>query len=140
MNNEKRWRQRFENFEKSFQVFQRRIEALEKNPEDEGYQMALVQSFEITLELSWKTLRDFLENGGIKWNNIPKNVIRHAFSAEIISSPEEWMNAIDIRNKTSHTYKEDILEEVIDFIKKSFCPLVRDLYEDLKKEIESQEL
>ena len=57
----------------------------------------------------------------------------------MISSPEKWMESLDIRNKTSHTYRQDILEEVINFINGIFYPLVRDLYYNLKKETESQE-
>ena len=135
MNNEKRWKQRFENFEKSFHVFQRRIDALEKKPEDEGYQMALIQSFEIIFELSWKTLKDYLENQGVDCGSLPKNIIRKSFEAELISSAENWMTSVDIRNKTSHTYREDILETVKNFIQKSFYPLARDLYFNLKKEL-----
>ena len=135
MNNNKRWKQRFENFEKSFYVFQRRIDALEKSPEDEGYQMALIQSFEIVFELSWKTLKDYLENQGVDCGSLPKKIIRKSFEAELISSAENWMTSVDIRNQTSHTYREDILEKVNHFIKKSFYPLVRDLYFNLKKEL-----
>ena len=135
MNNEKRWKQRFENFEKSFQVFQRRMNAVEKQPANEGYQMALIQSFKITAELSWKTLKDYLDSQGFDCDNLPKNIIRKAFKAELISSAENWITSIDIRNKTSHTYKEDIFEEVINFIRKHFYSLVRDLYFNLKKEL-----
>lgn len=135
MNNENRWKQRFENFEKSFQVFQRRMDAVEKQPTDEAYQMALIQSFKITFELSWKTLKDYLESKGAECDSLPKNIIRKAFEAELISSAENWMTSIDIRNKTSHTYKSDIFEEVINFIQKHFYSLVRDLYFNLKKEL-----
>ncbi len=50
-----RWRQRFENFERAFRLLQ---EAFEKDPsqmsdlEKEG----VVQRFEYTFELAWKTL------------------------------------------------------------------------------------
>ena len=135
MNNEKRWKQRFENFEKSFHVLQRRINAVEKKPEDEGYQMALIQSFEIIFELSWKTLKDYLENQGVVCSSLPKNIFRKSFEAELISSAESWMKSVDIRNKTSHTYREGILEEVTAFIQKSFYPIARDLYFHLKKEL-----
>ena len=135
MKNEKRWRQRFENFEKSFNVFQRRIDTLEKSPEDEGYKMALIQSFEITIELSWNTLKDYMESQGLNCNSFPKNIIRMAFKTDLIDSPEDWMESIDTRNKTSHTYKEDILEEVTVFIQDKFCPIVKDLYFKLKKEL-----
>ncbi len=135
MNNEKRWKQRFENFEKSFQVLQRRINDLEQHPKSEGYQMALIQAFEIIFGLSWKTLKDYLENQGVDCGSLPKNIFRKAFEAELISDPEKWMDSTDKRNKTSHIYKEDILKEVISFVQKDFYNLVRDLYFHLKKEL-----
>ena len=135
MNNEIRWKQRFENFEKSFHVLQRRIQDVEKNPESEAFLMSLIKSFEITFELSWKTLKDYLENKGVICSSMPKNIFRKAFEAELISSPEVWISSTDIRNKTTHTYKEDILKEVTLFIQKSFYPIVRDLYFQLKKEL-----
>ena len=135
MNNEQRWKQRFENFEKSFQVFQRRMSAVEKHPEDEGYQMALVHSFKIVSELSWKTLKDYLEGQGAVCNSLPKKIIRKSFSAKLISSAEEWTASIDIRNKILYIYEEDVFKEVINFIQKRFYSLVRDLYFNLKKEL-----
>ena len=135
MNNENRWKQLFENFEKAFQVFQRRIDAFKENPTDEAFQMSLIQSFEIILELSWNTFKDYMENQSLDCENFPKAIISKAFSAELISSPEDWMASINIRNKTSHAYKENILEEVTTFIQQTFYPLVRDLYFTLKKEL-----
>ena len=135
MNNENRWKQRFENFEKSFQVFQRRMDAVEEQPKNEGYLMALIQSFKIVHELSWKTLKDYMENQGADCDSLPENIFRKAFKVELISSAENWLTSIDIRNKISHTYKEDIFEEVINFIRKHFYSLVRDLYFTLKKEL-----
>ena len=134
MNNETRWRQRFENFEKSFHVFQRRIDEHREHPQEEAYQMALVQSFKITMELSWKTLKDYLENEGSKVADVPKSTIREAFRAEIISDAENWMDAVDYRNKTPHIYNENVLNETIDFIQGKFYPLVRDLYFYFAKE------
>ncbi|MFH1405204.1 MAG: nucleotidyltransferase substrate binding protein [Patescibacteria group bacterium] len=62
MNNELRWKQRFQNFEKAFAVFQRRIDEYEVHTDEEAYQMALVQGYEIIIELAWKVMKDYLEN------------------------------------------------------------------------------
>ncbi len=133
MNNEVRWKQRFQNFEKSFNLFQRRIDELEKNQKSEAHQMALVQSFEILFELAKLTIKDYMDNQGLDAGTFPKNIIREAFKAEIIADAEVWMRAIDI--KTTHVYHENILEEVISFIQESFYSKVRDFYHSLKKEL-----
>ena len=66
MTSDVRWKQRFENFEKAFQFFGRRYDDHLKNPNDESNQAAFVKSFELTLELSWKVMKDVLVEGGVK--------------------------------------------------------------------------
>ena len=134
MKNEQRWKQRFQNFEKAFQVFQRRIDEYEKAKDIEVFQMALIQAFEIILELSWKTLKDYLENEGLLVNT-PKSVIRQAFQSGVIHNGEDWMEALNQRNLTTHTYENETARMVLSFIDERFYSIVRDLYYDLKKEL-----
>ena len=134
MNNELRWKQRFQNFEKAFTVFQRRIDEYEVHTDEEAYQMALVQGYEIIIELAWKVMKDYLENDGFDVRN-GKQAIRQAFQNELIRDGEIWLQAIDNRNLTSHTYDDEVLKKNITFIFEQFYPLVRDFYFDLKKEL-----
>ncbi len=134
MNNDIRWKQRFQNFEKSFEVFQRRYDAYERDPNDEAYQMSLIKAFELTFELSWKTLKDYLENEGSNPKS-PRITLKEAFRVEIIRQSEDWLKALKTRNDAAHVYDEKILIKVLDFIKDEFYPIVRDLYYELKKEL-----
>ena len=135
MDNDLRWRQRFQNFEKAFEALQRRIDEYEQHPNVEAYQMALVSSFIIMYELSWKVLRDYLQNEGVDVSSSAKNVFRNAFQNELIFKIEPWMESIVKRNDTVHAYHEDTLRKVIQFITETFYPVVRDLYFQLKKEL-----
>lgn len=135
MNNDLRWKQRFQNFEKAFIVFQRRADEYKNEPSSESHQMSLIQAFEIGLELSWKTLKDYLENEGYDNVKNSKQAIRQAFQDEIIHDAEIWMEALQKRNITSHTYNPEILIEVVEFIADRFYPIVRDLYHKLKQEL-----
>ncbi|MFH2032759.1 MAG: nucleotidyltransferase substrate binding protein [Bacteroidota bacterium] len=132
MNNELRWKQRFQNFEKAYKTLNRALDRFEAEPEDEMLQMALVQTFEFTFELSWNTMKDYLENEGFDEVKNSKQTIRTAFRAELIYDAEKWMDVIQKRNLASHTYNQSILEETVKYIKEEFYPLVRKLYEDLK--------
>ena len=134
MNNELRWKQLFQNFEKSFQVFQRRIDEYQGDPEMEAFQMALIQSFEIILELAWKTLKDYLENEGFNVNT-PKQAFRQAYQADVIRHGDEWMEALKQRSLAIHTYNEEIAKEVLNFVDAQFYAIVRELYFDLKEEL-----
>ena len=138
MNNDQRWRQRFQNFSNAYQTFCRVLERYDKNQEDEVTQLALVQAFEFTFELAWKTMKDYLENKGYDQAKNSKQTIRTAFQAELISDAETWMGAIEKRNLASHAYNSVILGETIAFIHKEFYPIVKKLHEDLKNIYEIQ--
>jgi nucleotidyltransferase substrate binding protein (TIGR01987 family) len=135
MNNDIRWKQRFENFENAYKTFNRMIDRHSKTPDDEAVKMALVQAFEFTYELSWNTMKDYLENEGFDEIKTGKQAIRTAFQAELITNAEEWMDVVEKRNLASHSYNIEILDETIDFILERFYPVVRKLYEDLKKRL-----
>lgn len=57
-----RWKQRFQNFEKAFLFFESAVEKESYTPIEIG---GLVQAFEFTFELGWKTVKDYLEEQGI---------------------------------------------------------------------------
>ena len=95
----------------------------------------VIQHFEMLVELSWKVLKDYLENEGHRKIHSGKQVIRQAFQDEIIEDPEVWMESLRRRNETSHIYNQEIMEGSLDFIEGSFYPLVRALYLKLKKEL-----
>ena len=112
MGNAIRWQQRFENFERAFHLLR---EAFEKNPaqmsdlEKEG----VVQRFEYTFELAWKTLRDYLVYSGVVFDQItPRSVIKQAFAAKIIEDGQTWINMLEQRNLRSHTYDNESFEAV----------------------------
>lgn len=135
MNNDIRWKQRFENFENAYNTFNRMITRHTQTPEDEAVKMALVQAFEFTYELSWNTMKDYLENEGFDDIKTGKQAIRTAFQAELITNAEEWMAVVEKRNLASHTYNMVILDETIAFILEEFYPIVRKFYEDLKSRL-----
>jgi len=135
MSDEERWKQRFQNFENAYNVLARMIDRKKLTPDDEAVEMALIQSFEFTYELAWKTMRDYLESEG--FDNIAgsKQIIRTAFQAGLIDDAESWLNAVQKRNIASHTYDENVLSEGIAFIDNDFFPLVSKLYNDLKAKL-----
>jgi nucleotidyltransferase substrate binding protein (TIGR01987 family) len=129
-----RWQQRFQNFEKAYIVFQRRIKAYNDDSQNEANQMSLIQAFEVVVELSWKTLKDYLANEETEVNS-PKQTIRQAFQFKIIDNGEDWMEALTQRNLTAHTYNDETFNKVLNFIDKKFTIILNQLYTDLKKEI-----
>lgn len=99
-------------------------------PHNELYELlraGMIQNFEITLDVLWKTFKNFLEISlGITAVSSPKGIAKEAFENQLISQKEldELIELINYRNLTSHTYNEDLAEEIaqeilknIDFIK-----------------------
>jgi len=124
-----RYKQRFENFEKSFLLLKKAIDI--KNPsivEKAG----IIQFFEITFELSWKLMKDYLEYLGYQIKS-PREAIKTAYSIELINNGDEWLKMLMDRNLTTHTYDEDNSEEVYEKIKNDYFYLLEGLYKRFKK-------
>ena len=127
-----RFRQRFEVFDKAFlnlDELKARDFSSFSTLEKEG----IIQRFEILVELSWKVLKDFLENEGFLISS-PKNAIRQAFSSKLfgVDIADKWLESLNIRNLTSHTYTQDALDKNVRFILDEFLPLVKNLQQILK--------
>jgi len=68
--------------------------------------------FEISMDLSWKTLKAVLESKfGVACHS-PKGCFREAFKQGIIEYDEAWLDYVDMRNETAHAYKESLAEEL----------------------------
>ena len=85
MNSDTRWKQRFQNFDRALVLLR---EALERGPgvlsnlEKEG----VIQRFEYTFELAWKTIKDFLEEGGLIISPLtPRQVLKDAYVAKVLA-------------------------------------------------------
>lgn len=127
-----RFRQRFEVFDKAFlnlDELKARDFSSFSTLEKEG----IIQRFEILVELSWKVLKDFLENEGFLIAS-PKDAIRQAFSSKLfgVDIADKWLESLNIRNLTSHTYTQDVLDKNVRFILDEFLPLVKNLQQILK--------
>lgn len=126
MNKNIRWRQRFENFLKAFTqleaaVGQKNLNDLERS--------GLIQTFEYTYELSWKTLKDFLESEGIAVQT-PRETIQEAFKSGFIPDGHSWIDALENRNLLSHTYEKILSLKAEELIKKSYYPFLKKFKED----------
>ena len=126
MHNEKdiRWKQRFQNFQSAFKLLESAI-AIKKPTEIE--RAGLIQFFEITFELSWKLLKDYLEEEGFTVKT-PRQIIKQAFQAEFISDGDVWLSALNDRSLTVHTYDENTAIKVEMSIRTKYFPVVSSLY------------
>lgn len=78
---------------------------------------ALIQRFEFTYELAWKSMFYWLRDQGEKVPEMVNPVLQAAFRCELISDPQVWEETKDSRNETSHTYNEVKAIEVASFVR-----------------------
>ncbi len=124
-----RWKQRFQNFDRGFVLLR---EALERKPEALSMleKEGVIQRFEYTFELAWKTLKDYLEEGGLIISPLtPRQVIKEAFAAKVISEGEVWVNMLDHRNLLSHTYDSAVFEQAVEAIAGRYLPAMAKMHE-----------
>ena len=116
-----RWKQRFSNFQKALSQLTEAIETNGVNPIDiikEG----IIQRFKFTHELAWKVLKDYLEYEGFQNITGSRTATREAFNKGLIQNGQIWMDMIESRNLTVHTYQHTILEEEFLKIIKIYFP------------------
>jgi len=109
MDNDIRWKQRFTNFKKAFLQLKQAVDIYDDNAEDivkEG----IIQRFKFTHELAWKVMKDFLEHEGYQNITGSRSATRQAFNIGLVEEGQVWINMIESRNRTVHTYHENILE------------------------------
>lgn len=92
-------------------AYDRLCEAAEAYHRDTGNSIirdGMIQRFEFTVELSWKTLKAVLEDQGVIGADTPKAAFREAYAANLIVNEEPWLLMLLDRNLTSHVYREDV--------------------------------
>ena len=78
---------------------------------------ALIQRFEFTYELGWKSMFYWLRVQGESVPEMAKPVIQAAFRCGLISGADVWEQIKDNRNETSHTYNELMAVKVVSFVR-----------------------
>jgi nucleotidyltransferase substrate binding protein (TIGR01987 family) len=132
-----RWIQRFNHFTKALSQLREAVVLAKQRPLSKLEEQGLIQAFEFTHELAWNTLKDFLEERGVQNLYGSKDTTREAFKAGLIENGEAWMNMIQSRNLTSHTYEEATAAKIVSAIRATYFAEFEALcikLEELKRE------
>lgn len=114
----------------SLEEYIKALDSLEyalKLDKDDVVRDASIQRFEFCVELAWKSAKKVMGTS----SSAPKQVIREMAQNSLIIDVEFWLSAIDHRNLSSHTYNENLAEQVYSFAQ-SFLPEAKQLLEKLK--------
>jgi nucleotidyltransferase substrate binding protein (TIGR01987 family) len=125
-----RWKQRFQNYEKAFFLLERALKISNPSEVEKG---GLIQFYKMAFELAWKLMKDYLEEQGFTVNS-PREAIKQAFQSGIVENGQGWIDALEDRNLTTHTYDENTAEKVVSTIRTLYFPMLRQLYSMLGKQ------
>lgn len=143
-----RWEQRFSNFNKALRKLTEAINYIKKDLEqskaeevlEEIIKEGLIQRFEYTYEMAWNVMKDYALYQGNPEIGGSRDAIRYAFTLNLISDGDMWMDMIKSRIKTSHTYNEETAQEVYMKILNEYYPAFIDFQSVMKgKRTENQQ-
>ncbi len=77
---------------------------------------ASIQRFEFTFENAWKTVKMFLKSKGQDCFS-PGDCIKTAFKIGLISDEEVFLDMLEFRNLTTHSYNFHLAVQIYDFVK-----------------------
>lgn len=97
-----------------------------------------IQRFEFCVELGWKMLKEYLEYEKIGEFNSPRSVIKECFQIGLIENAEQWLDMLDDRNLTSHTYDEEIAKEIYRNIITKYYNILTNTRNKIKSVVENE--
>jgi len=130
-----RWKQRFQNFDRAFVLLR---DAMENGPEalNPLEKEGVIQRFEYCFELAWKTMKDYLEEGGFVFATVtPRQVLKDAFAAKILEDGQVWIDMLDHRNLLSHTYSPVVFEKAVEAIHARYLAGIEHLHDFMQGEL-----
>lgn len=112
----------YSNLEKAITTLEKAVHSIESikatsSPEERDLMRdGVIQRFEYTFELAWKTIKRYLEMYGLeKVDKLTgRDLFRAAFETGLIEDASAWFDYLADRNQTSHIYDDIIAAEVFD--------------------------
>lgn len=126
-----RWVQRLLAFNRAFGLYQEGVQTSHQRLLSRLEQQGLVKGFEYTYELAWKLMKDYgLENGMPEISG-SKDAIRAGLRLALIADGDGWMDMVQARIETVHTYDMARAEEILHDISHRFYDLLKLLHQEM---------
>lgn len=120
--------QKIENYHHAMAQLEEAVTVYSRDRGDSLYRDGLIQRFEFTVELAWKSLKEYLEDQGTVLSiTSPRAVLKDAYAAGVIMDADVWDEIIRSRNVTSHVYDEKTAIEVADRVCNTYLPVLKKL-------------
>lgn len=120
--------QKIENYHHAVAQLEQAVSVYSNDQSDSLYRDGLIQRFEFTVELAWKSLKEYLEDqGSVLAVSAPRAVLKDAYAAGVIMDAAIWDEIIRSRNVTSHVYDEQTAIEVADRVCNTYLSILQKL-------------
>jgi nucleotidyltransferase substrate binding protein (TIGR01987 family) len=122
----------FLDFEKAFNNLKSAVEKAVDDLDIDG----TIKRFELCYELSWKTIKLYLEDLGIICKS-PRDCFKQAKINNLIEDEVTWIEMIETRNQLVHEYSSDFSREIFEKIKSDYVMILEELYKNIKERLEN---
>ena len=119
-----RWKQRLQNYENAIRLLHSFAEEQTLSERD---LLGFVKAFELTYELAWKMLKNYLEFQGSTTLIGSRDTFRLAIERGVIDDGVIWFEMIKSRNAATHTYDHKSALDVISEVKTHYLYLLNAL-------------
>jgi nucleotidyltransferase substrate binding protein (TIGR01987 family) len=130
-----RWQQRFSNYCRALD----QLESFFLPPAlNRREQQGLIKAFEYTFELGWNCLRDLLLSEGNTNLIGSRDTLREAFRLGLTEDGATWMQMIQDRNITSHSYNQATADQIGVNISERYLNCFRALRSTLQERLNAE--
>ena len=118
-----RWQQRLANYGRALAQLRSAVSLAAERPLSELEQQGLIKAFEFTHELAWNVMKDYFFHQGASQITGSRDATRQAFAAGLVIDGEGWMEMIQSRNQSSHTYNRATAVALVERITQRYAAL-----------------
>ncbi len=99
----------------------------------DGLRDSIIQRFEFCSELSWKLMKKYLDENLTIEQYSPRGVVKEAYKQKLIDDGEVWLDILEDRNLTSHTYDENTANRIKDNIINNYVDIFEKFITKIKE-------
>lgn len=127
-----RWQQRLDNYVRALAQLRSAVTLGAERDLSELEQQGMIQAFEFTHELAWNVMKDYFFFQGASQITGSRDATRQAFSVGLLEDGEGWMEMIQSRNQSSHTYNRATALALVERITSRYAALFEQFSERMK--------
>ncbi|MBY5951377.1 nucleotidyltransferase substrate binding protein [Algoriphagus marincola] len=112
--------------------------ALQISEPDMVQKAGIIQFFEMSFELAWNMVKDYLEEQGFVDIRSPRGALKKAFEVNLLDNGHDWMDLLHDINLTAHTFDEQKATEMEKLIQKKYFPILKNLQIKFKYKVDEE--